>query len=72
MDEEMICPINPHGNGYCKREKCALWIIDITYQDGRMISDESECAFVKLASKLDRVSCSLENIDCQGIGVYHQ
>ena len=26
MDEyELICPINPHGDGYCKREKCAMW-----------------------------------------------
>ena len=20
-----ICPINPHGDGTCKREKCAMW-----------------------------------------------
>ena len=25
MYEDKICPINPHGNGYCKRERCALW-----------------------------------------------
>ena len=25
MGEEKIFPINPHGNGYCKRERCALW-----------------------------------------------
>jgi len=23
--ERKICPVNPHGAGYCAEENCALW-----------------------------------------------
>ena len=72
MDEEKICPINPHGNGYCKREKCALWITDKTYRNGTILSDDSECTFAKLVSELNSISYSLDSLDSRGIGVYNQ
>jgi hypothetical protein len=55
MDAEKICPINPHGNGYCKREKCALWC--------KAIDDEFNCGIVIAIRAID-------NIDAHGIEVF--
>ena len=57
MDEEKICPINPHGNGYCKCDKCAWWI--------EAIDDDFNCAFVVLTKAID-------NIDAHGIDTYER
>ena len=55
MDEDKICPINPHGNGYCKREKCALWL--------QIEKSDPDCAIVHIALGLDNIRYHLEGIE---------
>ena len=55
MDEEKICPINPHGNGYCKREKCALWL--------QIEKSDPDCAITYIAVELDGIRFHLEGIE---------
>ena len=54
--EEKICPINPHGNGYCKKEKCALWNKYVTSYRSNNVDLEDEiteaCAFNIIAFNL--------------------
>ena len=63
MDEEKICPINPHGNGYCKKSKCELWV---------NVGDESMCAYRSMAIMIEDIRFHVKQIDIQGIGVYNQ
>ena len=57
MDEERkICPILQRGDGYCKGEKCALWV-----EHERM--QEPMCAFAVSA-------ISLVDLNTSGIEVY--
>ena len=46
MDDKKICPINPHGNGYCKEKQCALWNKYTTSYGGEIAEDETveDCA----------------------------
>ena len=69
MGEEKICPINPHGNGYCKEKKCALWITDIT-ELGGVTEDNSACAFVKMVEHIFDASSALNSLDLHGIEAY--
>jgi hypothetical protein len=55
MEEEKICPLNPHGNGYCKREKCALWL---QYE-----KSDPECAIVHIALGLENIRFELSCIE---------
>ena len=64
MDEELICPINPHGNGYCKREKCALWKHEVKDQF------YGECSFSRIIWHLSDISDSLNELESIGITVY--
>ena len=55
MGEEKICPINPHGNGYCKREKCAFWVQYEHY--------EADCVMIQIALGLESIRFELEGIE---------
>lgn len=53
-NEDRICPINPHGNGYCKGERCALWNKYTTSYGGKIAEDETfeDCAVNIIAFNL--------------------
>lgn len=60
MEARKICPINPHGDGYCCGEKCALWQ-QIRRDDGSVKTED--CCFLIMSKALVSVAST-------GIEVY--
>jgi len=56
-----ICPINPHGNGYCQENKCALWDTD---------SNIPGCSIFHACRALCDTESEIQSINRNGIVVY--
>ena len=51
-ESEKICPLNPHGNGYCQKEKCMLWCRWTQTNSGRKEVINDDCAINTIAWEL--------------------
>ena len=52
FEDNKICPLNPHGNGYCKKEKCMLWCHWIRTSEGKKETINEDCAISTIAWEL--------------------